>query len=152
MAALGGSFVSCTAPGKKFGVQPRSHFNWGVSPGGWSRGAYLGKLFLSISLLLCCYSCLIAIEITWPPTWRSGYCYLNKGECNYNQSGDDSFVEWVAKNNSWNNGDRHKVHEIFLTTCFVFVVTLVGKTVHCSAITQLKTHLMEKTLQLTVPS
>ena len=32
-------------------------------------------------------------------TWRSGSCYLNKGECNLNQSKDDSFVEWVAKNN-----------------------------------------------------
>ena len=34
------------------------------------------------------------------PFWRSGYYYLNKGECNLNQSRDDSFVEWVAKNNS----------------------------------------------------
>ena len=33
-------------------------------------------------------------------SWRSGYCYLNKGECNLNQSKDDSFVEQVAKNNS----------------------------------------------------
>ena len=33
-------------------------------------------------------------------TWRSGYCYLNKGEYNLNQSKDDSFVEQVAKNNS----------------------------------------------------
>ena len=33
-------------------------------------------------------------------TWRSGYRYLNKGECNLNQSKDDSFVERVAKNNS----------------------------------------------------
>ena len=31
---------------------------------------------------------------------RSGYCYLNKGECNLNQSKDDSFVERVVKNNS----------------------------------------------------
>ena len=31
---------------------------------------------------------------------------------------DDSFVERVAKNNSWNNGDRHKIHEIFLINCF----------------------------------
>ena len=30
----------------------------------------------------------------------SGHCYLNKGECNLNQSKDDSFVERVAKNNS----------------------------------------------------
>ena len=29
-----------------------------------------------------------------------GYCYLNKGECNLNQSKDDSFVKQVAKNNS----------------------------------------------------
>ena len=33
-------------------------------------------------------------------TWRSGYCYLNKGEYSLNQSTDDSFVERVAKNNS----------------------------------------------------
>ena len=33
-------------------------------------------------------------------SWRSGYCYLNKGECNFNQSKDDSFVERVAVNNS----------------------------------------------------
>ena len=25
-------------------------------------------------------------------SWRSGYCYLNKGECNFNQSKHDSFV------------------------------------------------------------
>ena len=31
---------------------------------------------------------------------RYGYCYLNKEECNLNQSKDDSFVERVAKNNS----------------------------------------------------
>ena len=34
------------------------------------------------------------------PTWRSGYCYLNKGECDLNQSKDGSFVKWVAKNNN----------------------------------------------------
>ena len=28
------------------------------------------------------------------------YCYLNKRECDLNQSEDDSFVERVAKNNS----------------------------------------------------
>ena len=48
-----------------------------------------------------------------------------KGECNLNQSKDDSFVERVAKNNSWNNGDRHRIHEIFPINCFVFVITLV---------------------------
>ena len=32
--------------------------------------------------------------------WRSGCCYLNKGECNLNQSNHDSFVERVEKNNS----------------------------------------------------
>ena len=31
--------------------------------------------------------------------WRSGYCYSNQGECNLNQSKDDSFVERVARNN-----------------------------------------------------
>ena len=56
-------------------------------------------------------------------TWRSDYYDLNKGECNLNQSKYDSFVERVAKNNSWNNGDRHKIHEIFLSNCFVFVIT-----------------------------
>ena len=53
-------------------------------------------------------------------TGRSGYCYLNKGEYNLNQSKDDSFVERVVKNNSCNNGDRHKIHEIVLNNCFVF--------------------------------
>ena len=33
-------------------------------------------------------------------TWRSGYRYLNKGECDLNQSKDYSFVERVAKNNN----------------------------------------------------
>ena len=46
-------------------------------------------------------------------TLRSGYCYLNKGKCNLNQSKYDSYVERVAKNNSWNNSDRHKIQEIF---------------------------------------
>ena len=56
---------------------------------------------------------------------------LNKGECNLpgnlNQSKDDFFVERVVKNNSWNNGDRHKIHEIFSINCFVSVITLVWK-------------------------
>ena len=34
------------------------------------------------------------------PTWRSGYCYLNKRECGLNRSRVDSFVGRVAKNNS----------------------------------------------------
>ena len=68
-------------------------------------------------------------------TWRSGYCYLNKGEFDLNPSKDDSFVKRVAENNSWNNGDLHKIHEIFLINCFVFVITLVWKTVHSSAVT-----------------
>ena len=36
----------------------------------------------------------------------------------------------------------------FSFNCFVFVTTLVWKTVHSSATTQIKAHLMEKTLQL----
>ena len=86
---------------------------------------------------------------TW--SWRSGHCYLNKAECNLNQSKDDSFVERVAKSDSWNNGDRHKINEIFVINCFVFVITLVWRTVHRSAMTQTAANLMEKTLQLTVP-
>ena len=35
-------------------------------------------------------------------TWWSGWCYVNKGKCKLNQSNDYSFVERVAKNNSWN--------------------------------------------------
>ena len=58
-------------------------------------------------------------------SWRSGYCYLNKGERSLNQSKDNSFVERVAKNKSLNNGDRHKINENFLVNCFVFVITLV---------------------------
>ena len=73
-----------------------------------------------------------------------------------NESKQDSFVERVAENNSWNNGDRHKIHEIFQINCFVFVVTLVWKIVHSSAMTQIKGHLMEKNVaancsQITVP-
>ena len=55
----------------------------------------------------------------WPPwSWRSVYCDLNKGECDLNQSKDDSFVKRVAMNNNWNIGDRHKIHEIFLIVLF----------------------------------
>ena len=36
--------------------------------------------------------------------WPMDPCYLNKEECNLNQTKDDSFVERVAKNNSSNNG------------------------------------------------
>ena len=84
------------------------------------------------------------------PAWWSGYCYFNKGECDLNQSKDDSFDKRVAKNNNWNNGDRHKIHEIFLINCFVFVIILVWQTVHSSAMTQITANVMEKTLQLTV--
>ena len=76
--------------------------------------------------------------------WWSDYYYLNKGQCNLNQSKDDSFVEQVAKNNSWNNDDRHKTHEIVLINCSVFIITPIWKTVHSSAMTQIKAHLMEK--------
>ena len=69
--------------------------------------------------------------------WRSGYCDLNKGECDFNQSKDDSFVKRVVKNNNWNNGDRHKIHEIFLINCFLFVIIIVWQKVHSSAMTQI---------------
>ena len=36
----------------------------------------------------------------------------------------------MAKNNNWNNGDRHKIHEIFLINCFAFVIIPVWQTVH----------------------
>ena len=52
--------------------------------------------------------------------------------------------ERVAKNNSWNNGDRHKNQEIFLINCFVFVINPVWKTVDSLAMTQIKAHLMGK--------
>ena len=46
-------------------------------------------------------SCLVVnSQFDYLSTWRSGYCYLNKGERNLNQSTDNSFVERVAKNNS----------------------------------------------------
>ena len=61
----------------------------------------------------------------FPTSWLPGYCYLNKVEWNLNRSKDDSFVEWVAKNNSRNNGECHKIHEICLINCFVFVIILV---------------------------
>ena len=79
-------------------------------------------------------------------TWWSGCCDSNKGECDLNQSNDGSFVKRVAKNNNWNNDDRHKIHEIFLINCFVFVIILVWQTVHSSAMTQITANLMEKTL------
>ena len=50
-------------------------------------------------------------------SWWSGYFYLNKGECDLNQSKDDSFVKRVVRNNNQNNGDGHKIHEIFLINC-----------------------------------
>ena len=46
-------------------------------------------------------------------------------ECGLNQSRVDSFVGQVAKNNKSSNSDRHKIHEIFLTNCFVLVITLL---------------------------
>ena len=58
----------------------------------------------SLLVIPCLLPRLIELHLTW---W-SGYCYLNKGECNLNQSKDDSFVEWVAKNNSWNNENSNK--------------------------------------------
>ena len=39
------------------------------------------------------------LKTAFSGTWRSGYCYLNKGGYNLNQS-KDSFVEQVAKNNN----------------------------------------------------
>ena len=81
----------------------------------------------------------------------SGYCNRNKGECDLNQSNVGSFVEGVAKNNSRNNGYRHKIHKIFLIDCFALVITLVWKAVHSSAISQVTAKLLKKnTLQLTL--
>ena len=68
----------------------------------------------------------------WSITWWSGYCSQNKGECDLNQSNIDSFVGRVAKNNSENRGDRHKIHKVFPTYCFVNVITLVWKLVYSS--------------------
>ena len=47
------------------------------------------------------------------------------GKCSLNQSKVGSFVGQVAKDGSENNGDRLKIHKVFPTNCFVFVVTLV---------------------------
>ena len=96
----------------------------------------------------------LVIMITIGRTWRSGYCYLNKGECNLNQSKDGSFVERVPKNNSWNNGDRHKIHEIFIINCFVFVITLVWKIVQSWAMTRSSfngKNIANNCFQVTVP-
>ena len=57
--------------------------------------------------------------VIWPLLFK-------QRECDLNQSKDDFLVEWIAKNNSWNNGDRHKIHESFLINSFVFVITLVS--------------------------
>ena len=68
---------------------------------------------------------------------------VNKEECDLNQS-------LLAKNNNWNNGDRHKIHEVFLINCFVLVTVLFWRTVHSFGMTQITANLMEKTLHLTV--
>ena len=47
---------------------------------------------------------------------------------------------------SWNNGDRHKIYEIFLINCFVFVIILVWQTVHSWAMTQITANLTEKNI------
>ena len=120
------------------------------------RKKFLGSGFLlhSVFLLRCTTFALfilvlgVSAKALQTPCWWSGYCYLNKGECDLNQSKDDSFVKRVAKNNNWNNGACHKIHEIFLMNCFVFVIILVWKTVHSSAMTQITANLMEKTLRL----
>ena len=39
----------------------------------------------------------------------SGHCYKNKRECNLNHLNAGYFVEQVAKNNSGNNGNLHKL-------------------------------------------
>ena len=80
----------------------------------------------------------------------SDYCYQNKGELSLNQSNLGSFAKRVAKNNSKNNGGRHKIHQIFLIDSFVLAITLVWKTVHTWAMTQIAAYLLEKTMQLTV--
>ena len=43
---------------------------------------------------------LLSTSLPLVPACRSGYCYLNKEECNLYQLKDDSFSERVAKNNS----------------------------------------------------
>ena len=83
-------------------------------------------------------------------SWWSGYCYWNERECGLNQSRVDSFVGRVAKNNSWNNGDRHKILEILLTNCFVLVITLLWQMVHNLLMTQILANLMANKLWLTV--
>ena len=82
------------------------------------------------------------------PTWLSDCCCQNKGECDLNQSNVNSFVKSVARNNSKNNDDRHKIHKIFLINCFVFVITVVSKTAHGLVIAQITVNSLEKTLQL----
>ena len=53
--------------------------------------------------------------------WPIDPCYLNTEECNLNQTKDDSFVERVVKNNSWNNGVFLKVHEIVQINSLFFI-------------------------------
>ena len=52
----------------------------------------------------------------------------------------------MAKNNSLNNTDRHKIDEIFLINCFVLVITLLRQIVHSSLMTQILANLMENKL------
>ena len=105
----------------------------------------LGQLWRSVHMVKCYpgksgYSAL--------STWWSGYCYWNKRECGLNQSRVDSFVGRVAKNNSQNDSDRHKIHEIFLANCLVLVITLLWQIVHSSLMTQTLANLMENKLWL----
>ena len=63
----------------------------------------------------------------------------------------NSFVERMAKNNSVNNDDRQNVLKIFLTICFVLVITSVSKIVHSSAVAQMMAYFLKKTLPVTIP-
>ena len=55
-------------------------------------------ILLIFFVWMCPFGSIVSLGVEL--AWRSGYCYLNKGECNLNQSKDDSFVKRVAKNNN----------------------------------------------------
>ena len=59
------------------------------------------------------------------------------------------YVTRVVKNNSRNPGDCHKIHKLFIISCFVLIIISVSKTVHSLAVAQITASFMEKTLQPT---
>ena len=72
-------------------------------------------LFLFISTYLCRASPWTAVPLGDLLLW------LKQRRMRFKPIKRRPFVKRVAKNNSWNNGGRHKIHQIFPINCFGFV-------------------------------